>query len=139
MISGRVGSQLTRALLALVAILLIAWFVVLFRNERIGSDAADRVFRDPGMSDSEWAHTLDQFRRAELLDPSTGWTVQRAGALLLRDRRAAIRVADSVLHDEPDNFEAWLVVYRATRGRDARRASQAIAEVRRLDPLVSQR
>jgi hypothetical protein len=128
------GTSLSRIALALFAVLVIAWSAVLWRNENVGYDAADRIFGDPTMSDAEWADSLDALRSAELLDPSSKWRVSRATALLLRDPPAAARLAESVVDREPDNLEAWAVLYRATRGRDPGRASEALAQVRRLNP-----
>jgi len=123
-----------RTVLALISALLVAWFAVLWRDERVGSAASARILERPEMSDSDWERSLDELRRAELLDPGTKWTVTRATSLLLRDKRAALRLAQSVLAGEPDNLGAWLVVYEATRERDPRRSARALAEIRRLDP-----
>jgi len=135
-VSPRLRSALPQAALALVALLLTAWFAVLWRHEQIGRDAADRIFETPGMSDAAWERSLDQLRRAELLNPGTEWTTLRATALLLRDERAAQRLAESVARREPDNLEAWDVIYQAARGRDERRADEALAQIRRLNPPV---
>ena len=70
---------------------------------------------------------------------STEWTSVRATALLLRDRREALQLADSVLEAEPDNLEAWMVVYEGTRERNRARSARALAEIRRLNPLLRQR
>jgi hypothetical protein len=128
------GSLFPRIALAVVAVLLITWSAVLWRDEHVGRQAADRIFSDPVMSDSEWDRFLAQLRDAQLLDPSTKWAVSRATALLLRDEPEAARVAASVVAREPDNLEAWMVVLKATRGRDAARADRARAEIRRLNP-----
>jgi hypothetical protein len=123
-----------RIALALFAALVIAWSAVLWRNEVVGYDAADVIFGNPTMSDSEWAHSLDRLRDAELLDPSTKWRVSRANALLLRDPGAAAQLARSVVEREPDNLEAWSVVYRATRESEPGRAAEALAQIMRLNP-----
>ena len=127
--------QLPRALLALVAVAIVAWSAVLWRNDRVGYDAAGKIFGDPTMSQSEWEHSLDQLRQADLLDPGTKWEVSRASALLLRNPPAAARLAESVIAREPDNLQAWMLVYEATRVRDPARAREARAQVERLNPL----
>lgn len=131
--------SLPRVGLALFAVLVIAWSAVLWHNEVVGYDAAEVIFGNPTMSDAEWERQLDELRAAELLDPSTKWRVSRANALLLRDKPAAARLAGSVVEREPDNLEAWMVVYRATEGRDPKRAAEALAEIRRLNPPVDAR
>ena len=123
-----------RVVLVLVATLLVAWFAVLWRDARIGENAADRVFNQPGMSSAEFARALDELRQAELLNPGEEWTTLRAAALVLRDKPAAARLAQSVVRREPDNLEAWVVVLNASRGRDRQRAAEALAQVRRLSP-----
>ena len=125
-----------RAALATLAILLIAWFAVLARNARIGSAAADRI--DGELSDAGWKRSLDDFRRAELLDPGTEWRAMSANYLLLRDNRAALRMARSVVEEEPDNLDGWSVVYRASRRLHRRDASQALAQLQRLNPAPTE-
>jgi hypothetical protein len=107
---------------------------VLIRDHLIGRAAAERIFAHPEMSDAEWDRSLDQLRRADLLDPGPEWKVIRAGYLLGHDKEEALRVADSVVRGEPDNLRAWMVVLVAARGRDARRWARARAEIRRLNP-----
>jgi hypothetical protein len=126
---------LPRLALAVVAILLVAWFAVLFRDNHIAQEASDRLHANPQMSEAEWTRQLDQLRKADLLNPQSEWRMTRANYLLLRDKPAARQLAESVLRDEPDNLDAWRVVLLATRGRDPARASEALAEIERLDPL----
>jgi hypothetical protein len=132
---GIARNQVPRLLLALVAIVMVAWSAVLWRNDRVGYDAAGKIFGDPSMSRAEWDDSLDQLRQADFLDPSTKWEVSRASALVLRDRAAAARVAESVVDREPDNLQAWLLLHQATEGRDPARAAQARAQIERLNPL----
>src|SRR5918999_2360212 len=114
-------SLLPRTAMALLAALAVAWSAVLLRDERLARSAEDRVTSDPQMSDAEFARAMDSFEAAELLNPGTQWTLVRANVLLLRDKREALRVSESILESEPDNLGAWVVVYKATQGRDPRR------------------
>ena len=126
---------LPRAALALVAALLVAWSAVLWRGDRIGSDASDKIIRNATLSEAAWAHEMERLRDAELLDPSTRWPVARAGALYQRGRfEQSARVLEDVLNEEPDNLEAWLYMREVTRGRDPVRAAEARAAIRRLNP-----
>jgi hypothetical protein len=127
-------SLLPRTAVALVAVLAVAWSAVLLRDERLARGAEDRITGNPEMSDGEFARTMEAFEAAELLNPGTQWTLVRANVLLLRDKPEALRVADSILADEPDNLGAWVVVHKATQGRDPRRAAEALAQIRRLNP-----
>jgi hypothetical protein len=130
------GIGLARAALAIVAVIVIAWGAVLWRNDRMGYAAADRLFHgSPITTDGAWTHFLSQLEGAELLDPSTKWRVSRATALLLRDKPAAARLAHTVVEREPDNLEAWTVIYRAARGSDPSLARAALAQIERLNPV----
>jgi hypothetical protein len=128
-------TALARAAIALVAILLIVWFVALGRNHAIGTGASTRIVSDPGMSAAEWRDAMNDFKRAHLLDPSSDWTLIQAQYELLRDKDAALRRAEGVLRREPENLSAWWVVLRATRGVDERRYREAAAAIHRLNPL----
>lgn len=130
---------LPRAALALVAVLLVAWSAVLWRGDRIGSDASDRLIRNADLPEAEFAREMERLRDAELLDPSTRWPVARAGALYQRGRFAqSARVLDDVLEEEPDNLEAWLYMREVAEGRDPVREAQARAAIRRLNPTPPQ-
>jgi hypothetical protein len=132
-----VPSLVPRAAVALIALLMVAWAAVLWSNQRIGDAASDRLLANPRMAEASFQDVLDDYKRAELLDPGTDWRLTRAGALVLRGRQAeAARLTETVLEKEPSNLHAWLVLREATKGRDPRRAAQASAEIRRLDPPV---
>jgi hypothetical protein len=129
---GRV--ELARVLLALLSIALIAWFGLVTRNQAIGTAASQRVVENPRMSPAEWDRAMDDLSRADLLDPGTKWTLVRAQYLLLRDEQAAVRAAEAVAAEEPDNLDAWWVILRGTRSDDPERRREAAAQVRRLNP-----
>jgi hypothetical protein len=122
-----------RTVLAVVSALLLAWFVVLARDERVGSDGGGRILHSPGMSNADWRRSLDQLRQAELLNPGSDWKTTRAGALLLRDKRAARQLLEEVLQAEPDNLAAWRLLLTATRTEDPARAARARREIERLN------
>lgn len=132
--AGPSRAILARVLIGVVAILLIGWFIVLARNYSIGYNASLRVVDNPGMSAAEWRQTMHDFERTHVLDPSSDWTLVQAQYELLREPDAAIRRAESVLRDEPDNLAAWWVMLRAARDRDPARYRAALAAVRRLNP-----
>jgi predicted Zn-dependent protease len=130
-----VRALLPRIALAVVALLVVAWSAVLWRDDRIGSEASSRLIMSEQLTDAEWAREVERLRDAELLDPSTEWALARAGAYLLRDRpRDAAHAVESVLEREPENVEAWSLLRAATRDVDPKRSAQALAELRRLSP-----
>jgi hypothetical protein len=120
--------------LAVASLLLVAWFVVLARDNYLASGAAQRIHAHPGMTGAEWARSIEHLREAELLNPGTEWRIIRANYLLLRDKRQALAVANAVLRSEPDSLDAWTVVIKATS--DARRRAEALREIRRLNPAL---
>jgi hypothetical protein len=124
-----------RIAVALIATLLVAWFVVLARDQHVGSAAAGRIVDHPLMPKADWDRVMADLDRADLLDPSTDWSLTRANYLVLRDRGAARRAAEAILRREPDNLGAWVVILETTRGRDQARAERAAREIRRLNPL----
>jgi hypothetical protein len=130
---------LARVLIALVAILLIAWFVALARNHAIATSASDRIVSDPAMDAADWRNAMHDFERAHLFDPSSDWSLIQAQYELLRDKRAALQRAENVLREEPDNLSAWWVVLRAARDVDPARYREAVAAIHRLNPTPAGR
>lgn len=127
-----------RVLLALTAVLVLAWVGVLFRNYEIGKDAAVRAFFGPKLSRAERERDLDRLDDAQLLDPNAYWRIARANYHILDgDRRRAARAAEDLVRDEPQNIFAWSTLLQATRRSDPERAAEAVAEIRRLNPLAS--
>jgi hypothetical protein len=127
-----------RGALVLVAVLSLAWLGVLYRDRRVGQDAADVIFYQPGLGPAEWERQMERISDARLLDPDRHWELTRARYFLLRDMpRRALRSADRLVSEEPDNLDAWIVVYKASRSVDRRRSARAAAEIRRLNPLIA--
>jgi len=127
-----VRATLPRVIIAVIAALLVAWFAVLARDDLIGTRAYNRVAKDPGMSRTAWERAIEDLRRADLLSPGKDYEVHRAATLILRDRPAAERLADSIVRREPENVEAWSILIAATRGRNEARFEEAQRAFRRL-------
>ena len=116
--------MVARLALALVALLMVAWMAVLLRDYELGYDALAN--RDP-----------ERLEEAKLLDPSRYWHRIQAGLYLVTaDNERAVAEAEAIVREEPDNINAWTVLYHATRRTDPRRAAQAADEIRRLDPFA---
>jgi cytochrome c-type biogenesis protein CcmH/NrfG len=116
---------LPRAVLALVAVLVLAWVGVLLRNHEVGEAAVSD--RDTGALES-----------ARLLDPNRYWDQVLAGVYLIeREPRRAAAEAEELVRAEPDNVVAWSLLREATRGTDPARFDQATAALRRLNPLTA--
>jgi hypothetical protein len=125
--------------IALVAVMMVAWFGVLARNHAIGNRASERLVSNPNMGAAEWQRSMHDFERADVLDPSTDWRLTEGQYQLLRDKRAALRTANWVIRREPDNLGAWWLAMRAARGIDPARWHQATAQIERLNPTPATR
>ncbi len=132
-------TSLSRAAVAVVALLLIGWFAVLARDTAIGNDASGRLHHHPDMSQASWDDSIDQLRRASLLNPGDDWTVRRAAYLILRDRAEAVRLARQVVRRQPDYLEGWVVIFNATREDHPALAAKAVRQIRRLTPAAAPR
>jgi hypothetical protein len=131
------GSVLLRGAVVVVALLVLGWLGVLYRDRRVGQDAADAIFYHPKLPRAEFERQLDRLGEARLMDPDRYWDLTRARYLLLRDRpRRALRAADEIVGDEPDNLEAWLVVYQAAELVDPNRSGDAVDRIRQLNPRL---
>ena len=130
--------MVARVLLALVAVLVLAWVGILYRNYEVGRDAALLAFFGPAKTQAARERDLDRLDDAQLLDPNAYWKIARANyQLAIGDRRDAVAAAEELVGNEPENIFAWGTLARATRRSDPARAREAAAEVRRLNPLGS--
>jgi predicted Zn-dependent protease len=115
----------TRVVLALVAVLVLAWVGVLLRNFEVGRD---------GVADRD----TKALESARLLDPNLHWDEVLAGVYLLtNDPRRAAAEAEQLIRAEPENVVAWSVLRAATRQTDPKRAAEATAALRRLNPRTA--
>jgi hypothetical protein len=131
---------LSRVCLAAVALLLVAWLGVLLRNAVVADSAGDRIFHAHELDAVQLDREFERLEGARLLDPDTGVEDRRASLLWLRGRvRQSARVAAALAREEPDNVQAWVHLYRATREADPRQAARALAQIRRLNPLGASR
>jgi hypothetical protein len=122
----------TRVAVIAVAVVVLAWLGVMERAVRLqasGASAADR--RDFAAAEAD-------FRAARLLNPDTAPDVRRAFLHQAGGRaQQAADVVEDVLRREPDNLEAWGLLYAFTRERDPASARRALEARRRLDPLAA--
>jgi predicted Zn-dependent protease len=104
----------TRAAVILVAVVVIGWLGVMERAVRLQAGAA----------------TVADYRAARLLNPDTLPDVRRAFRYQGAGRRQeAAALLEDVLRREPDNLEAWGLLYAFTKDE------RALEARRRLDPL----
>jgi hypothetical protein len=128
-------SVVTRALLALAAVIVIAWVGVLLRDYDLGHALFKRVTHPTGNRTARLS-SPERLKQAELLNPESTWREARAGYYLFIGRsHTAERLADALVRDEPDNITAWSILRSATVRIDPHRSAQAVAQIRRLDPF----
>jgi hypothetical protein len=120
-----------------VALPVVAWFAVLARDQQVGHAGVQRIIESPDMGERDWNKAMADLRAAELLDPSTDWSMARANYLMLRAPGRARRIAESVVRRDPNNLGAWMVILRATRGVQPERAAQATRRILRLNPPIA--
>jgi predicted Zn-dependent protease len=128
--------MLVRGLLALGAILVIAWVGVLLRDHHV-SEAARPLYHQPEMSGADFDRNIARLVDARFLNPDSSLDLARSQYLMLRGRfDDSARVAKALVRAEPDNAEAWQVLYHVTERSDPRVAARAAREFRRLNPLA---
>jgi hypothetical protein len=128
------ASTLLRCILVAIAVVVGAWLVLGLRMVDLQSEGAEALER--GVTPAEVAPARRALRDAGWLNADKtprimeGYLLTAAGR-----RREAAMVAERVVREEPENLEAWGLMYLASR--DPQRAAQARRVVRRLDPYAS--
>jgi len=119
--------------LAAVAVAVVLWTAVLIRDARLVRDPAAAA--RAGIAPATAARAAQDLHRAGLLNPDAGLDVARGRFELLAGRPAeALRLGRAVARDEPDNVDAWVVVYAAAGAlQDRPTAERAVSEIRRID------
>jgi tetratricopeptide (TPR) repeat protein len=125
-----------RAAVLIVAVLAIAWLGVSYGNARLIRHAQIAA-ANPKASPAEIEAALRDVRGDRTLDPSRTESLSYAAALEIRAGRLdeARKLYEQIVRREPDIAEAWLVLSKLTQKSDPARSAQALAQVKRLDPL----
>jgi hypothetical protein len=125
-----------RILLAAVAVVVLAWLGIALRDAILLQHGGDVLFRTPPPSQAEFDKAYKQMEDSDFLNPDQTGKIDRARFLLLHDDPGgALRLANQVVEDEPDNLAGWSVVYLAGQEVDQARAQQAVVAITRLDPV----
>lgn len=127
-----------RVLVAVVAVVVLAWLAVMQRDARLlarGVDAAGQL-RTAG----SFERAESDFRAARLLNPDASPDIGRAALYQGAGRlRQGTLLLEQVVRREPDNRAAWTQLLAVARGRDPAREARAIAALRQLDPVSARR
>jgi Flp pilus assembly protein TadD len=119
-----------RVALAALAVLVIAWLVIMERNTRLEAGSLNQAAR------GHTAQALRDLHDAELLNPDTTPLLRRGLLYFTRGNAAQTRAAlNSVLAKEPDNLQAWSGLLALSRHGDPAGTRRALAAIKRLDPL----
>jgi tetratricopeptide (TPR) repeat protein len=134
---------LVRFTLIAVALLVVAWLALALRATRL--EAEGRELLDSGetrpLTPADVEAGLDTLRRARQFNTDSDARLTQAALLAQQGRgREAIAVAERIVKDEPDNLEAWVLVYVSSAfTSDAPRAVQALRRVEGLNPQLADR
>jgi hypothetical protein len=123
-----------RLVVAIVAVVVLAWLAAMARDtwhyDR-GVAAAARL-DDPARA----ARAERELHAASRLNPDRTPDIRRALILWLGGHTPAARaLLEDAVAAEPDNLSAWTALDWVAGSRDPRRAREALAEMRRLDPV----
>jgi predicted Zn-dependent protease len=128
----------TRALVAAVATLAIAWLAVMERDARL--QARGVAAAQPPLAPGALARAESDLRAARFLNPDRAPDVGRAAVLAARGRRVeAVALLRRVVAREPDNLSAWNFLQLLTARSDPATARRAQTELIRLDPITAPR
>ena len=125
---------MTRGIVAVLAVVVLAWLVVTERNLRLQASGVATT------EQQDFARAEEDFARSSRLNPDTTPDLQRAYVLNARgDHDQAIAAARDVLRREPENRDAWGLLLGFVPDKQSPLAQRARAEVRRLNPLAARR
>jgi hypothetical protein len=127
-----------RAVVALVAVIVLAWLLVLERDAHL--QARGIAVARPPHAPEALARAESDFRGARLLNPDSAPDVGRAVVLAASGRPPqAIALLERVVDREPANLSAWNVLAQLTAVSDPATARRADAALVRLDPISAPR
>lgn len=137
-----------RAVLAVAAVVALAWLGVMERDVRLlaratslsarlttGDDVACARSRTARGSCTDFGAALAAFRGAGLLNPATAPELSRGLLEGAGHWRRLAAACEAVLRREPDNLAAWSTLALVTRGHDPGTVHRAGVALHRLDPL----
>jgi hypothetical protein len=133
-----VTSFALRAVLALFAVLVLAWLMLGARAVRLEDQASavtDRARAGEAVAAAEVEQARERLGDARELSPDQGPSIREGQLLEAVGRKAeADFIARSVALAEPDNMQAWFLAWVAATDEEAK--ERALAQLRRLNPFV---
>jgi hypothetical protein len=126
--------DVARVVVAVVAIVVLAWLAVMERDLRLQAGGIAATARQ------DFAGAEAGFRSADMLNADTTPDLQRAYVRNARGQRdQAIALARDVLRREPENRDAWGLLLGFVRDQRSPLGRRARAQLRRLNPLAVRR
>ncbi len=121
----------------------MAWLALSLRASHLeekGRELVERAQQGP-VSKAEVGAGLDALRRARRFNVDSDARIAEAALLAGAGRgERAIAVAEQVVESEPENLEAWVLVYLAAAfASDRPRAVRALRELETLNPQLAER
>jgi len=132
--------MLQRAIVLVAAVLALGWLAVSYHNSRVIRHA-QVASADQKATPAEIDSALRAVRDDLVLDTSRTEALSYRASLEIRAGREdeARKLFEEIVRREPDYRSAWLGLYQFTQKSDPARSAQALAQVRRLDPLGAPR
>lgn len=133
------AALLTRAALALVSVLVVVWLVGSLRSTTAYEEALALTaqIQFSGGQEGGFQQAQENIRRSRRFGPDTRALRVRALLLLAVGRQAAAAAtAERLVRLEPENLDAWGILFEATRQADPSRSNEALRRARRLNPLA---
>jgi hypothetical protein len=130
-------SLLARVALLAVAVIACAWFALGALQVHALNRATALLPQNSNVSPPLAQAIAHQLDRAGTLNPDRSVDILRAELYIhAGDRPAAERLIKRIVHDEPDNVDAWFVLQIASFPRDPATVELARQRQRELDPPV---
>ena len=124
-----------RLVLGALALLIVAWLGVAYRDARLQQQAREAIRDSEPRAVAAAAGELDD---ARLLNPDRSLLLDRGVQLATQGRRrAALERFTELARAEPENVNAWILIVRGAGGADPALAAGARARVRELDPRAT--
>jgi cytochrome c-type biogenesis protein CcmH/NrfG len=124
-----------RAVVVVLAILVVAWLAVSYRDAD-SIDSGAYLAGRAGATPAQLADGVKDVRSAGTLNPSRTDRLGVEAALEARrgHQAAAAALLEELVRHEPDARDAWFLLAQMYRTQNPRRAAEARAQFKRLDP-----
>jgi hypothetical protein len=125
-----------RVLVAVLVIVVVAWFALAAREARDIAQATDIVTQSAPISGAAAHHVSSLLDSAGMLNPDRQVSLLRAALATSRnENRRARQILAVVTSAEPDNVDAWYLLAQVS-GRDRRVEALALKRIAQLHPYV---